>query len=163
VEDIYWIPCHQPPRLAIVARPRGDDLLIDDLGYLQREGIDVLVSMLEPQEALYLGLQHERKTAEAVGLQFISYPIPDRGTPEDRNGFLGLVGQLVELIEKGKRVGVHCRGCIGRSTVVISAILIKLGVKPSQAVAVVQQARGCVVPDTDQQLDWILSFNPKSS
>jgi protein-tyrosine phosphatase len=161
--DIYWIPYDQHPRLSIVARPRGDDWLKDDLAYLKREGVDVLLSLLEPQEGIYLGLQYERDIARSVGLEFISYPIPDRTTPEDEDGFRRLVAQLLELIGQGKRIGVHCRGCIGRSTVVVASVLIQLGVRPADALALVEQARGCVVPDTEEQLNWILNFQPEPS
>jgi protein-tyrosine phosphatase len=161
--DIYWIPYDQHPRLSIVARPRGDDWLKDDLAYLKREGVDVLLSLLEPQEGIYLGLQYERDMARSVGLEFISYPIPDRTTPEDEDGFRRLVAQLLELIGQGKRIGVHCRGCIGRSTVVVASVLIQLGVRPADALALVEQARGCVVPDTEEQLNWILNFQPEPS
>lgn len=161
MDGIYWLPHGQSPRLAIVSRPRGDDWLKDDLAYLKREGIDVLLSMLEPQEAVYLGLQHESEVAGSVGLEFISYPVPDRTTPEDEDGFRRLVARLVRLIGEGKSVGVHCRACIGRSTVVVAAVLIQLGITPTDALALTEGARGCMVPDTPQQRRWILSFKPK--
>ena len=161
MDGIYWIRYAQSPRLAIVSRPRGDDWLKDDLAYLKREGIDVLLSMLELQEAIYLGLQHEDEVARNAGLEFISYPIPDRTTPEDEDGFRRLVARLVGLIQDDKSVGVHCRGSIGRSTVVIAAILIRLGIEPADALVLTEKARGCVVPDTPGQREWILNFKPE--
>jgi protein-tyrosine phosphatase len=158
MKDIYWIQHDEAPRLAIVARPRGDDWLKDDLAYLKREGIGVLLSMLEPQEAIYLGLEHEDEVARSVGLEFISHPIPDRTTPEDEDGFRRLVARLVGLIREDKGVGVHCRASIGRSAVVVAAVLIQLGIEPADALALTEKARGCVVPDTLEQREWILNF-----
>ncbi|MBV8671976.1 MAG: dual specificity protein phosphatase family protein [Acidobacteriaceae bacterium] len=161
MDDIYWIPHDQSPRLAIVARPRGDEWLEDDLANLKRGGIEILISLLEADEAAYLGLRRESDLAERAGLEFISYPIPDRTTPEDEHSFRHLVEYLVEVVNAGKRIGAHCRGCIGRSTVLMAAILIQLGFKPSHALTLIQQGRGCAVPDTPEQLHWILSFKPQ--
>lgn len=163
MDDIYWIPHEQPPSLAIVARPRGNDWLKDDLSYLKREGIDVLLSLLELQEATFLSLQNEGDVAQSVGLEFVSYPMPDRSTPEDELDFRRLLARLVQFMREGKRVGVHCRGCIGRSTVVVASVLIQLGVKSPDALALVERARGCIVPDTQEQLNWILNFRPEQS
>jgi protein-tyrosine phosphatase len=161
MDGIYWLPHGQSPNLAIVSRPRGDDWLKDDLAYLKREGIDVLLSMLETQEAIYLGLEYEDEVARSVGLEFISYPIPDRATPEDEDGFRRLVARLVGLMREDKGVGVHCRASIGRSTVVAAAVLIQLGMEPADAIALTEEARGCVVPDTRGQREWILNFEPE--
>ena len=113
MQDIYWIRHDEFPRLAIVARPRGD-WLEDDLANLKRGGIDVLASLLEPQEAEYLGLRHEADVAERAEIQFISYPIPDRATPNDEESFRRLTMQLAAVARAGQGIGAHCRGCIGR-------------------------------------------------
>ncbi len=157
MKDVYWIG-NDEPSLAIVARPRGDGWLEDDLSRLKRGGVDVLVSLVEPEEAVFLGLANEAGLAEGVGLDFISYPIPDRTTPGDEGSFRTLTARLVNVVRTGKRVGTHCRGCIGRSTVVTAAVLIQLGIEPPDALKLIQDARGCSVPDTPEQLDWILSF-----
>jgi protein-tyrosine phosphatase len=161
MKDIYWIPHDEPPRLAIVARPRGDEWLETDLLNLKHGGIDVLVSLLMPDEAASLGLAAESSTAQSLGLDFISHPIPDRTTPASGERFRQLVTRLVEAIEAGKRVGAHCRGCIGRATVTTAAVLIQLGVRPAEALAMIEEGRGCPVPDTVEQLNWILSFEPR--
>lgn len=158
--DIYWVQHDESARVAIVARPRGDEWLERDLANLRRGGIDILLSLLEPEEAGYLGLVHELDLAESLGIEFASYPIPDRTTPADEVSFRRLIRQLAESVRAGKRVGAHCRGCIGRATVAIAAILIQLGINPADAVAFIEQARGCTVPDTPEQLRWILSFKP---
>lgn len=161
MDDIYWIRNEEAPRLAIVARPRGDDWLGDDLASLKRGRIDVLVSLLEPEEAGYLGLGHEGEEAARVGLEFISYPIADTTTPDDEESFRRVVVRLVDLVSSGKCVGVHCRGSIGRSTVLTAAVLIQLGIEPGSAIALIREARGCAVPDTAEQLKWILNFKPQ--
>lgn len=161
MKDIYWIVHSESPSLAIVARPRGDDWLEEELHNLKRGGIDILVSLLMPEEASDLGLSYEAELAQRVGLEFISQPIPDRTTPADEKSFREMIMRLVDAIAAGKRVGAHCRGCIGRATVTTAAVLIQLGAKPVEALAMIEEARGCSVPDTADQLNWILSFEPQ--
>lgn len=160
MKDIYWIQHAEPSHLAIVARPRGDEWLEEDLANFKRGGIDILVSLLMPDEAADLGLARESELANRSGIDFISYPVPDRTTPVDSAAFGLLILRLAEAVREGKHVGAHCRGCIGRATVTTAAVLNQLGLKPADALALIEEARGCPVPDTPEQLKWILSFQP---
>jgi hypothetical protein len=63
---VYWIQHSRKPGLAIVARPRDEDSLEDDLLLLKHAGIDVLVSLLEDAEGMDLGLEQERRLAEII-------------------------------------------------------------------------------------------------
>jgi protein-tyrosine phosphatase len=58
-------------------------------------------------------------------------------------------------------MGVHCRGSIGRATVTAACTLIHLGWTPQAALSAIQAARGCAVPDTQEQEDWILRYKAK--
>jgi protein-tyrosine phosphatase len=158
---IYWVQDGHPPRFAIVPRPRGDDRLLDDLADLKSGGIDILVSFLPAFEAEELGLRDEGPLAAEVGLEFIWYPILDRTVPPDTAGFRQLVSRLAAEIRAGRRVGAHCRGCIGRSTVLIASLMIALGSDAETALVQIAQARGFQVPDTSEQRAWILSFRPE--
>jgi len=159
---VYWIQHDQQPRLAIVARPRGDEWLVDDLLAMKSSGVDILVSLLEAHEAVYLGLRDEGKFAQLAGMEFISFPMADRTTPENRESFCKLIQKLCEAMRAGKRVGVHCRASIGRSTVTTASILIESGWKAVDALRVIEEARGYPVPDTEEQRRWILQFTPSS-
>jgi protein-tyrosine phosphatase len=159
--DIYWIRHDDEPHLAIVARPRGEDWLEDDLAKLKRGGIDILVSLLQEPEAIDLGLHSEGQLAEQCGMEFISYPIPDRETPGDPASFRQLITRLTNAIRSGKRVGAHCRASIGRSTVVTAAVLVELGIRPNDALVLIRIARGYPVPDTIEQQEWIRRLRPQ--
>ena len=155
MKDIFWI---DKTGLAIVMRPHGDKLLKEELGRLRRGGIDILVSTLERWEARELGLADEGPLAQDVGLHFLSYPIQDRTTPAHKQEFHSFVQDLAQRIKSGDKIGVHCRGCIGRSTVVTASVLIRLGWSAEQALDAIETARGCSVPDTEEQREWILAF-----
>ena len=161
MEDIFWIKGNPPAPLAIVMKPRGGDWLEDDLLRMKREGIETLVSLLENDEADMLALSEERPIAEKIGLRFLSHPIPDVHLPPDTAAFREFVVDLAHRLRTGERMGVHCRGSIGRATVTAACTLIELGWTPHAALAAIEAARGCAVPDTQEQEDWILRYQAK--
>src|SRR5215207_7452876 len=76
---IHWI--EMPGRFAIMARPRADDWLEVDITEWRTSGVDLVVSLLEREEVSELGLQREAELCRACGIEFVSFPIPDRGVP----------------------------------------------------------------------------------
>jgi protein-tyrosine phosphatase len=142
-------------------KPRGGDWLEDDLLRMKRDGIETIVSLLEEDEAYLLGLGEESHLAKKIGLQFLSHPIPDVHIPPDTSAFRKFVADLAARLQTGESIGVHCRGSIGRSTVTAAATLVHLGWAPARALDAIQAARGCVVPDTQEQMDWILSYKAR--
>ena len=156
--DIHWIEGNPAPGLAIVIRPQGDDRLEDELREIRQGGIDTIVSLLEPFEADYLGLADEQATAERVGLKFHSFPIRDGSVPRNVAQFRAFVREIANRLEAGERIGVHCRGSIGRATITAACALIHRGWKASEALEAIAEARGFAVPDTLDQEDWILVY-----
>jgi protein-tyrosine phosphatase len=162
VNEVFWIDGDPPPGLAIVLRPRGGDWLDDELLRMRLNGVDVLVSMLEPDEAMELGLASEGPSAHLAGLTYLSFPIPDRHVPDDVRSFRQFVEGLAARVHAGERVGVHCRGSIGRSTVVAACALVHLGWKAIPALRAIEAARGAPVPDTPEQHEWICNYEAGS-
>lgn len=157
---VYSINEAAPNRIAIVARPRGGDWLCDELSALSQEGIDVLVSMLTEEEADELGLHRESDGCEAAAIKFVNLPIPDRSVPLDKDDFLRSVEHLAEMVRAGRSLGVHCRASIGRSSVLAVSILVRLGWDADEAFYAVESARGCSIPDTPEQRQWVIENVP---
>ena len=153
--DLFWIPGPWPGRLAVVARPRGGDWLEDEASGWRQAGLDVVVSLLENEEADQLGLAREGDVAEAKGVHFISFPIPDRGVPPSTPAVLLLLRNIVEALQEGRNVAVHCRQGIGRSGLIAAGVLVNSGIGTQQAIDVVTASRGLTVPETPTQLQWI--------
>ena len=65
--SIYWIPGPWPGRLAILARPRGDEWLSDEVEGWHDAGVQVVVSLLTQTEALDLGLKDEEHVVHGRG------------------------------------------------------------------------------------------------
>ena len=155
---VLWIRGNPTAPLAIVLRPEGGKQLRDELKRVKKAGVETIVSLLEEDEAEWLGLADEGRLSAALGLRFLSYPIPDTEVPADPARFRAFVADLASSLSAGECIGVHCRGCIGRATVTAACTLIHLGWNASEALIAIARARGYPVPDTEEQLRWILSY-----
>jgi protein-tyrosine phosphatase len=156
---LHWI--ERPKRLAIMARPRADDWLEVDVTEWRASGVDVVVSLLEQEEVSELGLQRESELCQTKGIEFVSFPIPDRGVPDVRQA-LGLARSIADGIAGGRSIAIHCRAGIGRSSVIAACAMICSGIEAGEALTLIRQARGVIVPDTDEQRDWVMAFGRAS-
>ena len=153
--DLFWIPGPWRGRLAIAARPRGGDWLDDEATAWRGAGIDVVVSLLEDDEAAQLDLVNERQASEGRAMSFVSFPIPDRGLPASTEAAIEVIGHIAAQLEAGKNVAVHCRQGVGRSSLIAAGVLINSGLQAEKAIETVSSARGVVVPETLEQRRWI--------
>ncbi|MBN2570477.1 MAG: dual specificity protein phosphatase family protein [Deltaproteobacteria bacterium] len=144
-------------RLAIMAHPHGGSLH-DDLASWQMQGVEVVVSLLERAEVRALYLQDEQSLCEARGMTFLSYPIVDRSVPSDIASFSTFLEQLAGILTEGKAVAIHCRMGIGRSALTAACILVYFGVGADEAFELIGRSRGCAVPDTKEQFEWVTRF-----
>jgi protein-tyrosine phosphatase len=135
-------------------RPRAGDWLAGEVDSWKNAGLDSIVSLLEDSEIAVLGLQQEQGLCEETGLEFIRFPIPDRGVPASVDKFAELIHSLVQQLRNGSGVGIHCRMGIGRSALVAAHVLVALGVPVESAWASIEQSRGLPVPDTSEQRTW---------
>jgi protein-tyrosine phosphatase len=161
--DLFWIAGPWRGRLAIATRPRGGDWLGDEMNGWRRTGIDVVISLLESDEADQLGLSEESKVAEAEGIHFLSFPIPDRGVPASVPAAISLMADVASSLDEGKNVAVHCRQGIGRSGLIAAGVLATSGVSPENAIEAVSSARGLAVPETPGQHLWVKELRLKPS
>lgn len=162
---IFWVHEgaegeHLPP-MAVVRRPRGGKHLVADLKELHASGIRTLVSLLPEDEAIELGLSREDELAEAAGMKFLSFPMVDHGVPKDVAAFRAFVVSMAVRLWSHEPIGVHCQASIGRSTLVVACTLIHLGWQPAQALIDIASARRHPVPDTEEQQEWILRYEPE--
>jgi protein-tyrosine phosphatase len=153
---VYWIDGPWKGRLAIVPRPRGGDWLEDDSADWREAGIDVVVSFLTPDEAIELDLEAEQAFCEAQGIRFVSFAIPDRNVPASQVAAVALVRELGESLVEGKTVAVHCRQSVGRSALLAACLLASAGEQPHLAFERISLARGVAVPDTAEQVQWLV-------
>ena len=157
--DLFPVPGPWRGELAVITRPRGGDWLDSEVSGWRQAGLDLVVSLLEPDEAAGLGLSRESMAAEMTGIQAISFPIPDRDVPASIPATFGLLKKITDALDSGKRVAVHCRQGIGRSGLIAVATLAMSGVHVDDAIETVSKARGLRVPETSAQLRWLEAFH----
>jgi len=161
MDGVFWIKGDPPASLAIVLCPLGEDGLETKLQAMKDAGIEVLVSLLEPDEATWLGLAEEGPLAAKVGIDFLSFPIRDTRVPNDSNTFRAFAASLADRLHAGQRIALHCRGSIGRAPLTAACTLIHLGWTAHQALEAIEAARGCSIPDTREQFRWIRQYEAK--
>ncbi len=156
--DLFPISTPFPGRLAVAPRPRGGDWLDDEMRGWHAAGINLVVSLLTPDEVTEFDLDGEGTAGAAHGVRFLSFPIPDRDVPGSPAAFRHLVAAISQELSAGCGVVVHCRQGIGRAGLVAAAILIATGIDIDAAIARVSTARGRPVPETAAQRHWLDEF-----
>lgn len=155
---IYWIrQFDNKARLGIMARPRGDSWLADEIANLKKQDVGLLVSLLEKEESSELGLRQQEGVCKSNHIEFINFPIPDRDIPRTSDATDWLINYLRNKLQAGISVVIHCRMGIGRSSIVAAAVLLRDGLKANSIIEDISKIRGLKVPDTDQQLQWLTS------
>ena len=95
------------------------------------------------------------------GIEFISFPIPDRGVPASLLLALPLLTKIAGALEEGKNVAVHCRQGVGRSGMIAAGVLVSSGAGTEDAIKAVSNARGVPVPETSSQREWLRHLSPE--
>jgi protein-tyrosine phosphatase len=155
---LYWILNQNASRLGIMPRPRGGEWLEDEIRSLRDQGVDVLISLLTPEEITELDLQKEASLCQALGIRFFQFAIEDRTIPRDREMILELVKDVSHLYKQRKAIAIHCRAGIGRASVLAACVLATEGFAVEHAFTIIGAARGCPVPDTAEQHQWVRTF-----
>ena len=78
--------------------------------------------------------------------------------PENVAAFRAFAADLAQRVQRGERVGLHCWGSVGRAPLTAACTMIHLGWKPEDAITALIHARGCQVPEMEEQREWILAY-----
>lgn len=160
---MYSIDRVFPGHIAILPRPRGGDWLERDVAEWKREGIEIVASLLTGDENRDLELDDEPSRMAKAGIDFVAFPIEDRGVPRDADAFAELAYELATELDGGRNVGIHCRQGIGRSGLLVTAVLLAEGIELDRALNLASSARGLAVPETPEQRRWIEEYARRRS
>jgi protein-tyrosine phosphatase len=125
---------------------------------LRKAGVDVLVSMLERQEQVWLGVPDAAKHCATHDIEYVNVPVRDRSIPDSTDHVLPHAQALAAKLREGKGVLFHCFAGIGRSPLMAACTLAVLGHDVHSSFARISAARRIEVPDTDEQLRFAIEF-----
>lgn len=126
------------PRLAALARPRS----ADDLLWLRRNGIDVLVSLTENPLP--------RNWLNDAGLLAVPVPVPDMEAPSQRQ-LDHVLATVKRAHGSGMGVAIHCAAGLGRTGTVLAAYFVGTGLTARDALRKVRELRPGSVETLDQE------------
>lgn len=155
---IKWIEGLTSGRLAIMPHPNGFGGLPADIKTLRSEGVDVLACLLTDEELGRFGLAREQELCEALGIEFLSFPITDHSVPPRDEQTFAFLRSVYERVASGRSVVAHCFAGIGRSSLVAASVMVLQGFRVVDAFDAISAARGFSVPDTIEQLEWVTEF-----
>ncbi|MFT5469543.1 MAG: protein-tyrosine phosphatase [Verrucomicrobiales bacterium] len=141
--------------LAVMARPVAGEWIEEEFAGIAEAGINRVVSLLEIDEAIELGLGAEADLCRRNGMEFSSFPIRDRGLPQSLSNFAEFNREIYQAILSGTNIVVHCRAGIGRTGIFSAALLLRSGQNAEEAFKRISAARGLRVPDTEEQRAWV--------
>jgi hypothetical protein len=84
-KELYWLDEAWPGKLAVAPRPRGGDWLKDDVANWKRANVNAVLSLLTPDEEKNFDLHDEAGEVRTQGMDFTSFPIPDRQIPRSES------------------------------------------------------------------------------
>jgi len=155
--ELYSILSIGKGLLYAMAKPSPGEALKYGLNHIATMGVTRIVSLLEVEEAANLGLGNEKYLSQNLGLEFVHFPIADFGVPTSPQAFSEFVKQQYLDVLDGQRTVVHCRAGIGRTGIVTASLLLHCGYTPLEAFEKVSAMRGESMPDSQQQIDWVVN------
>lgn len=148
------------PGRTIAARTHGPRDLDQDLNVIQAEGYSRAVVLLEQHELD--GFAPELMDGyERYGIAALQVPIEDVSVPEERDRFAAVIEEILQWLDQGEKVLLHCRGGLGRTGLVAACILVTLGESANEAINAVREARPGAI-ETPEQADFVKSFRKQT-
>jgi predicted protein tyrosine phosphatase len=138
------------------------DLVADVRTLEDKHEANVLVSLMEDHE--YHGYRiPELLEKDSIGnIGILRFAIEDMGVPQEAEseGFQTFVKDVVQRLERGQHVVVHCRGGLERTGTIAACVLVALGCHTAdEAIVAVHEARKGTV-QTREQEDFVRLFEP---
>ena len=130
-----------------------DRCLNTDLELISNAGFDIVVTLIEEHEFVELEVEEltDTKTSE-YGMSWIWAPIKDVKTPLP--DIASELNSIIESLEDGHSVFIHCKGGLGRAGSVVAWLLTHHGFSSSDAISKVREVRPGAI-ETRLQENWV--------
>lgn len=127
-----------------------------DFDRIRGWGADLVFSLVAEDESARAGMADLVGAFSRAGVDCVRAPIEDYSSPDSdfETAWKTQRRQALDILERGGKILVHCRGGQGRSGTIAAALLIAGGVAPADAIALVRQSRPAAI-ETEGQEVWL--------
>jgi protein-tyrosine phosphatase len=160
INSIYKIEGLCDDQFAIMPHPQGGDFLEQSIEEIKLTGYEIVISMLTSGEQAELELLAEGEVCQNKGVLYLNFPIRDEVVDNDRE-VVQFIDSLALLQEKKRKIVFHCRGGVGRSSMVLSLLAARLGVELEVSFALITRSRGERAPETEFQRQWVTRLSER--
>lgn len=136
--------------------------LATDLEAVRRWGATAVVTAMESEEMMKLGVGEFGSAAGKLHLQWFHIPITDGAIPDERfvESWPHIAPTVLHELKTGRRILIHCRGGLGRTGLIACLLLVELGLSPQVSLQAVRRARPGTV-ETREQEQFVLNYRPQ--
>jgi protein-tyrosine phosphatase len=141
--------------------PRWRRDLDADMACVKAWGAHAVVTLVEDQELVMLGVPKLGAKVVAGGMAWYHLPISDGHPPDGRfmSWWPTVRPSLEAILDDGGKLLVHCRGGLGRAGTIAACLLVERGVAAEDAMARVRAKRPGAIETLSQEA-FVQEYKP---
>jgi len=149
--NFSWVIPDKLAGSALPGKPLLDEVSVrSDIGALAESGVTILVSLAKAHDFI-------DEICKEFKIVWRYFPISDFSVPADSAAFDRLIMDIVEYINNGESVCVHCYAGVGRTGLVLSCVVGRLyALDAHKAIAAIRRSRYAI--DTVEQESFVISY-----
>ena len=143
-----------PGKLYLSAMPGREEPLEQFLQEAEEAGINHILCLVSDEEIAEKSPDYlEAIQRGTIPARLWQHAIPDYGVPDSPSELLEALESIKQVLMRGESAVIHCAAGIGRTGMIATALLVRLGFSQSVATRTIEQAGS--TPETEEQWDFI--------
>ena len=153
------LPAGIPGKLLLHSMPGRYEAIERVWHQVRSEEVGAIVCLAELEEIRVKSSKYaDALETGNVPCSVLPFEIPEGGAPQDRDAFWTLTVDVVDRLQRGGVVLIHCAGGVGHTAMLAMSVLLALGQSMSEARSVVSRAGSTLetIPQGDV-VSWLAS------